>query len=573
MWSSVPTTRPRCARSGRRVGRSRRTARDRTRGSAWTSFRSDRGAHPRSASPADGPTLSGLAVDGAHNLLNAAAAVAAAEVVGVSADAAVEALAGFAGVHRRFERRGSVRGADFYDDYGHVPTELEVTLDVARRTDHRRVLAVFQPHRYSRTQALWKELGASLVGADVIVVTDIYGAAQEPIPGVTGKLVVEGIARTGSRPSGRLPAAPERRRRVPRARGPSGRPGPDDGLRRRLDVGRRRARTDRGGVVTVTDGAVGRAEAILRAACGERVRTRFELAALTTFRIGGPGPLFLEPEGESDLVAVSEAVRQTGIRVAVLGKGSNVLIADEGSPVSCCVSAGATAGRPATGDGSPPAARCRCRRSPGGPRARTLGAGVRGGDPGLAGRRRSDERRRPRRDARRRGRVGRRVRPRCRGGAPCAAADAGFSYRRSDLPAAPSSWAPRSGCDRAIPPRSGLGWMRLATGAVERSRSRNRTAAASSRTRRRPRRPSDRGGGSQGSSARPRLDLDETRELHRRVRGRDRRRRPVPDPRGPGPRRAPIGRPSRTGGASAWGSRPRVPLSGSGRSAAVADGR
>jgi UDP-N-acetylmuramate--alanine ligase len=138
-----------------------------------------------------------LAVDGAHNLLNAAAAVAAAEAVGVSAAAAVEALAGFAGVHRRFERRGSARGVDFYDDYGHVPTELEVTLDVARRTDHRRVLAVFQPHRYSRTQALWKELGASLVGADVIVVTDIYGAAQEPIPGVTGKLVVEGIARTG----------------------------------------------------------------------------------------------------------------------------------------------------------------------------------------------------------------------------------------------------------------------------------------------------------------------------------------------------------------------------------------
>ena len=138
-----------------------------------------------------------LAVDGAHNLLNAAAAVAAAEAVGVPADAAVEALAGFAGVHRRFECRGSVRGADFYDDYGHVPTELGVTLDVARRTDHRRVLAVFQPHRYSRTQALWKELGASLVGADVIVVTDVYGAAQEPIPGVTGKLVVEGIARTG----------------------------------------------------------------------------------------------------------------------------------------------------------------------------------------------------------------------------------------------------------------------------------------------------------------------------------------------------------------------------------------
>lgn len=82
--------------------------------------------------------------------------------------------------------------------------------------------------------------------------------------------------------------------------------------------------------MTLPDDAIGRAEAILRAACGERVRTRFELAALTTFRIGGPAALFLEPESEADLVAVSEAVRQTGIRVAVLGKGSNVLVPDEG---------------------------------------------------------------------------------------------------------------------------------------------------------------------------------------------------------------------------------------------------
>lgn len=139
-----------------------------------------------------------LPVDGAHNLLNAAAAVAVATLVGVPADVAVEALGAFAGVHRRFERRGSVRGATFYDDYGHVPTELAVTLDVARRTEPDRLIAVFQPHRYSRTQALWRELGHGLVEADVIVVTDVYGAAQDPIPGVTGKLVVEGIAEAGS---------------------------------------------------------------------------------------------------------------------------------------------------------------------------------------------------------------------------------------------------------------------------------------------------------------------------------------------------------------------------------------
>lgn len=138
-----------------------------------------------------------LPVDGAHNLSNAAAAVAVARDVGVTVEAAVGALASFDGVHRRFERRGAVRGAVFFDDYGHVPTELSVTVEVARRREPARLVAVFQPHRYSRTQALWRELGASLIGADVIVVTDIYGAEQDPIPGVTGKLVVEGIARAG----------------------------------------------------------------------------------------------------------------------------------------------------------------------------------------------------------------------------------------------------------------------------------------------------------------------------------------------------------------------------------------
>jgi UDP-N-acetylmuramate--alanine ligase len=134
-----------------------------------------------------------LRIDGAHNLLNASAALATARMVGVDPFVAVEALAAFSGVHRRFEHRGSARGAEFFDDYGHVPAELAATLDVARRLGPRRLIALFQPHRYSRTQALWKELGASLVEADLILVTDVYGADQEPIPGVTGRLVVDGV--------------------------------------------------------------------------------------------------------------------------------------------------------------------------------------------------------------------------------------------------------------------------------------------------------------------------------------------------------------------------------------------
>jgi UDP-N-acetylmuramate--alanine ligase len=135
-----------------------------------------------------------LEVDGAHNLLDAAAAVAVGGLVGVPAHEAAASLASFAGIRRRFEFRGSARDADFFDDYAHVPTELDVTLDVARRRRPRRLVAVFQPHRYSRTQALWRELGASLAAADVVLVTDVYGANQDPIPGVTGASVVDGVA-------------------------------------------------------------------------------------------------------------------------------------------------------------------------------------------------------------------------------------------------------------------------------------------------------------------------------------------------------------------------------------------
>ena len=134
-----------------------------------------------------------LPIDGAHNLLNAAAAVLVAAQLGVRPEVAAEALGAFTGVHRRFEFRGRARGADFYDDYGHTPTEMAVTLATARRRRPGRLIALVQPHRYSRVQALWRELGASVAEADVILVTDVYGAAQEPIPGVTGQLVVDGV--------------------------------------------------------------------------------------------------------------------------------------------------------------------------------------------------------------------------------------------------------------------------------------------------------------------------------------------------------------------------------------------
>jgi UDP-N-acetylmuramate--alanine ligase len=151
------------------------------------------GARGSVSSKGPTPTALALQVDGAHNLLNATAAIGVGDLFGVDRSVAAGGLAGFGGVHRRFEHRGTVRAAEFFDDYGHTPTEMEVTVATARRRDPARLIALVQPHRYTRVQALWRELGASVAGADLVLVTDVYGATQEPIPGVTGQLVVDGV--------------------------------------------------------------------------------------------------------------------------------------------------------------------------------------------------------------------------------------------------------------------------------------------------------------------------------------------------------------------------------------------
>jgi UDP-N-acetylmuramate--alanine ligase len=134
-----------------------------------------------------------LSVSGEHNVLNALATIAVADLVGVPFATAAEELATFAGVQRRFQVRGDAAGVTFVDDYAHHPTEVRATLAAAREQGWRRVIAVFQPHRYSRTLHLGRQLGAALSGADRVVVTDVYGAGEQPIPGVSGRIVVEGV--------------------------------------------------------------------------------------------------------------------------------------------------------------------------------------------------------------------------------------------------------------------------------------------------------------------------------------------------------------------------------------------
>jgi len=140
-----------------------------------------------------------LAVPGEHNLLNAAAALATALLLGAPVEAALDGLARFRGAARRFQVLGEQGGVTVVDDYAHHPTELRATLAAARTTDATRVICIVQPHRYSRTAVLGEELGRAAAGADLVVVTEVYGAGETAVPGVNGLLVARAAEAAGAR--------------------------------------------------------------------------------------------------------------------------------------------------------------------------------------------------------------------------------------------------------------------------------------------------------------------------------------------------------------------------------------
>ncbi|MBI5087099.1 MAG: UDP-N-acetylmuramate--L-alanine ligase [Acidobacteria bacterium] len=151
-----------------------------------------------------------VGVPGAHNILNATAAIAACLELGVSLEAARAGLAAYAGTGRRMELKGAAAGITVVDDYGHHPTEVRATLDALRLAIPRRLFVIFQPHRYTRTQNLMDEFAGAFAAADVVRVLDIYSASEEPIPGVTAEVLATRITAAGHpdcRHIGALPGA------------------------------------------------------------------------------------------------------------------------------------------------------------------------------------------------------------------------------------------------------------------------------------------------------------------------------------------------------------------------------
>jgi len=140
-----------------------------------------------------------LHVPGAHNILNATAAIAVGIGLDIELDHIRAALENFGGVDRRFQLRGKAAGVSVIDDYGHHPTEIRATLAAARQCGFRRVHVVFQPHRYTRTRDLMDEFATCFADADTLLILDIYAASEQPIEGISGEVLARHIGEIGGR--------------------------------------------------------------------------------------------------------------------------------------------------------------------------------------------------------------------------------------------------------------------------------------------------------------------------------------------------------------------------------------
>ncbi len=260
-----------------------------------------------------------VGVPGRHNVGNAAAVVAAALRAGAAFGPVAEALGEFRGARRRFEVKLDSAELMIVDDYAHHPSEIRATLATARRAGRKRVVAAFQPHRFSRTAKLADQFGESFADADRLYLTEIY-AASEPNPdGVTGRVIEATVRTAGGDPDyvgdlGRL----ERRLWVDWRDG--------DLL---LTMGA-------GDIQKVAEGLVRREEEFrelrARLSPGAKLVRGEPLAKHTTMRIGGPADIWCEPANEEDLRAVADFCRGRGVAMTLLGRGSNLLVRDGGIP-------------------------------------------------------------------------------------------------------------------------------------------------------------------------------------------------------------------------------------------------
>ena len=255
---------------------------------------------------------------GAHVALNAAGALALLGSMGRDVAAAALGLASFRGVGRRWEHRGTVSGVTLIDDYAHHPTEVAATVAVGRDLARGSLWAVFQPHLYSRTARFHDEFGAALSGADEVVITDVYGSREEPVPGVTGAMVVEAVRRHGANAH----YVPHRSDLA-------------DFLAGRVAEGDLVLTMGAGDITLVpTELAIRLGGAMMTSlesliSLG-KILERVPLGPYTTYKSGGPARYLAEVDGQEALDDLVASGVSSALPVLVLGRGSNLVVSDSG---------------------------------------------------------------------------------------------------------------------------------------------------------------------------------------------------------------------------------------------------
>jgi UDP-N-acetylmuramate--alanine ligase len=259
-----------------------------------------------------------LNVPGEHNVRNALGVIALATELGVPFEKVAKALTKFQHARRRFEIKYDSPRFLLVDDYGHHPTEIKATLRTARSIGRNRVLTMFQPHRYSRTKLLRREFGRAFDDADRVVITDVYGSNESPIPGVTGQMIADEIAAHGHRGVSYQPRLEWVHR----------------------DVGNMLNSGDL--VLSLGAGNIHEQLSILAAdlVIAEKikeiignegdVRLYEPLAKHTTLRVGGPAQFWVEPRDEKAFAELLCFCRRENLPLFVVGRGSNLLVRDGG---------------------------------------------------------------------------------------------------------------------------------------------------------------------------------------------------------------------------------------------------
>ncbi len=258
-----------------------------------------------------------LGIPGRHNVLNALGAIALSSLCGVDFQRMARALSSFAGAKRRFETKYLTTRYRVVDDYGHHPTEIAATLQTARTYGSKRLVVLFQPHRYSRTQRLAAEFGCALQDADLVFVTDVYAASEDPISGISGQTIVDAVHETGETKAVYLPDLKVAHHVV-------GNQLREGDLLITLGAGN----VHEVGNKLIRD--LKQLEELKQETLVNAIQLYEPMARHTTIRIGGPAQFWIEPETFDGFAKAMFYCKARGIPVRVIGRGSNLLIRDGG---------------------------------------------------------------------------------------------------------------------------------------------------------------------------------------------------------------------------------------------------